>query len=732
MQRVCLSGLWRATDQVGLQARAGRTDFTDAGWVPISVPGHWRDTPEWRFHSGKLLYRRTFDLPGPVAPGTAARLRLDGVFYYTKIWLNGRFVGEQEGYFMPHVHDVSRWLTVGENVLLLEVDSPDEANRLKKRQITGIWGHWDCREPGFNPGGIWRDVWLEFYPAGLLPGHLRVDAAPQALPAPPGTPPNPPRLVGEGEPLPATVKVSLEFQAAAEGTMEWTAEALPETFAGAAASAAGTLHYRRGLGRLQAEIRLHDCRLWWSWDHGAPDLYRLRLTLRPAGGGEPLALERCFGVREVRMANWHLHLNGRRVFLRGTNYPPPDIRIAGCTRPDYARDLALVREAGMNTVRVHAHVDRPELYEEADRQGILLWQDFPLQWRYDLSIIPEARRQVREMVHLLGSHPSVVIWCCHNEPIRLLETDHPSAGHFLGVLASLFLPNRNRFMLDAALGRAVRQADGTRPVWESSGEWGILAGGTDTHPYWGWYIGGLDDFDRVTALRPRIMRLVSEYGSQSFPAAENVARIAGGTWPDLDWEELDHRYMLQPVLMERRVPRHRYGSLAEYAAATHAYQALVLRRYTERLRMHKYRPCGGALQFMFSDCSPGVSWALADYWRGLKPAYAAAQHAFRPVQIMAPWPRARWRRGVLVQHPVHLVNDTYRQLRGNWTWQVRRDGAVLAGGGGPVAVPPDANLVLDGVRWDVPADLPPGPAELVLAFDLDGEPPGQASYPVEW
>ena len=37
------------------------------------------------------------------------------------------------------------------------------------------------------------------------------------------------------------------------------------------------------------------------------------------------------------------------------------------------------RECHMNVLRVHAHVAHPALYAAADAQGLLLWQDFPLQ-----------------------------------------------------------------------------------------------------------------------------------------------------------------------------------------------------------------------------------------------------------------------------------------------------------------------------------------------------------------
>ncbi len=50
---------------------------------------------------------------------------------------------------------------------------------------------------------------------------------------------------------------------------------------------------------------------------------------------------------------------------------------------------------------------------------MLLWQDLPLQWGYSRTVRQEARRQAREAVDLLAHHPSLFVWCGHNEPMAL-------------------------------------------------------------------------------------------------------------------------------------------------------------------------------------------------------------------------------------------------------------------------------------------------------------------------
>ena len=91
----------------------------------------------------------------------------------------------------------------------------------------------------------------------------------------------------------------------------------------------------------------------------------------------------------------------------------------GDARRSSAGDVALASDAGLDLLRIHAHITRPELYDAADEAGLLLWQDLPLQWGYARGIRKQAVRQAREAVDLLGHHPSVALWCGHNEPMAI-------------------------------------------------------------------------------------------------------------------------------------------------------------------------------------------------------------------------------------------------------------------------------------------------------------------------
>lgn len=550
---------------------------------------------------------------------------------------------------------------------------------------------------------------------------------PKPCPYPPGEVAGP-GYVPPGAPIPATVRVALDWWSQSPGRLTWTVSLTPLTFPGEGAVASGRQEVGKGSGGLEVELRLASARLWWTWDHGRPDLYRLEVRLEP-DGGSPVTVVRTVGIRKVELRDWHLWLNGRRIFLRGTNLLPPDLRLARCTAAAYERDLRLALAAHMNCVRLHAHVAPPACYDLCDRLGLLVWQDFPLQWQYHGAVAEAARRQAQAMVAALHHHPSIALWCGHNEPVPLRPTD-PAAPMQAPTLA---LPLPGRTALAAAVAAAVRQADPTRPVVPCSGDFGLfgLAGGGDGHHYWGWYSGRVADFSVLARRRPRTVRMVSEFGCPAFPAGEGLGRLVRGRWPDINWDELRQRYRLPAAILEKRFPARQYGSLDEYVAAVQQYQAEFLKRYIEVLRARKYRPCGGALQFFLADCSPGVTPSLLDFWRGAKPAYAAVAQAFSPAYILVPWPDPGYRAGDAVVLAVILVNDLYQELFGRWSWRVEREGQVLAQGGDGCRLAPDSVTTVPGVRWAIPADLAPGPAALVLELALDGQPPVENRYALQ-
>jgi beta-mannosidase len=426
-----------------------------------------------------------------------------------------------------------------------------------------------------------------------------------------------------------------------------------------------------GANEVEWTITVDQPALWWPRALGDAVLHdvRVRVDLDPSEGGVT-SDERSLrtGLRQVRMRSWVASVNGERLFLKGTNHGPTRMALAEATAEDLVRDVELACEAGLDLLRIHAHITRPELYDAADAAGLLLWQDFPLQWGYARGIRKQAVRQAAAAVDLLGHHPSIALWCGHNEPMAI-ENDpsmwgDPKALRRMALKATVAqeLPTWNKTVLDRSVKRAFEKSDGTRPVIAHSG---VLPhppqlDGTDSHLYFGWYHGDERDFPGFLRAMPRMGRFVTEFGAQAVPATADFCEPE--RWPDLDWERLGRTHALQKAVFDRYVPPADHQTFDAWRTATQEYQAVVVRRHIEALRRIKYRPTGGFAQFCFADGHPAVTWAVLGHDRAPKLAYQALRDACRPVIVVADRLPATVAPGDALALDVHVVSDLRTQV----------------------------------------------------------------------
>ncbi len=600
-------------------------------WVPLTVPGHWRSSDAFAATDGPLLYRAEFDHAAP-AEGRRAWLTFDGIFYQGDVWLDGTYLGDTEGYFLPHTMEITDLLRDRrEHVLGVEVTCSPQRDRKAKRNLTGVFQHWDCLDPEWNPGGIWRPVRLrETGPVRIR--DLRV-------------------LCREATSERAVVVLRANLETLDARTV-------------VVRSAVGDVQHQltqtlaTGENHVEWTITVPSPALWWPWALGSQPLYEVVVEV---WCDDQLSHRRArrTGLRRVEFHDWVCSINGERLFLKGTNQGPTRMAIAEATADELARDVRLAKETGLDLLRVHAHITRRELYDAADELGMLLWQDLPLQWGYARGVRKEAVREARAAVAVLGHHPSIAIWCGHNEPMAI---DIEPGGQ-LGVgtagaaLAAQMLPTWNRTILDRSIKRALRAADGTRPVIAHSGVLPHLPqlDGTDSHLYFGWYHGDERDLPRLAARLPRMVRFVTEFGAQAVP--ENADFCHPERWPDLDWDQLGRRHSLQKPVFDRRVPPAEFASFADWRAATQRYQATVIKHHIETLRRLKYRPAGGFAQFCFADGYPAVTWSVLDHERAPKAGHAALRDACAPVIVVADRLPTHVHPGDPVALHVHVVSD---------------------------------------------------------------------------
>lgn len=664
-ERMDLAGSWAYTPLARTEFREGGELVADTADLPppgtAVLPRNWFDTELGDFH-GRVRFSREL----PPLSGNGWWLCCAGIDYLARVEVDGVVLARHEGAF----DGLEVALPPTADRIELVVDAPrEELGSLwpyRKRQLKGILSQWEPLEPfQSSTGGIWGDIWVERRPAVHV---LDVVATTFLVPRP--------EVVDgayvETDVTDARVLVEVEVHAS-----EATRTPLEVALCGVMTRK--DLDVPAGASRHRVSLVVSEPQLWWPWDRGEPSLHDLEVRL----GDDPV---RCrVGLREVGYdeATGTFSVNGETVPVRGSNVIPE--KWLARYDADRARsDVALVRDANLNAVRVCVHVAADDFYEACDEAGVLVWQDLPLQWDYliDDRVVTEAADQAERIVRRLRSHPCISLWSCHNEPFPA------DRAHFAGPLV-----------------RAVRAADGTRPVHPASD--------FSEHAYPGWFLGDIRDY----ALPPAAP-IISEFGALALPSAGEVRELGARGWPPAgrEWAVILHEPT--PLLDVARVPLG--GSLDELVDSSQRYQAAAVQRGIEA-----YRTQGRSFfHFLFMDGWPTVSWSVLSYARVPKLAFAALSAACQPVLIGADLARDTlsdaWdsRRFPPLASGIWVVNDTPEPIPGA-RWSARLAGTEIGAGALDVAAEAVTRWTPAGQRW--PAWQPPSleqAGEYHLEFEL--------------
>lgn len=616
-------GRWRATVADDDVRRDGvGFDYDDHDWHDVQVPGHWRFEPAFADSDGPVMYRADLHHASP-ADDERVFVVFDGVMYQADVWLDGAYLGDPEGYVAPHAFDITDLARLGDDhVLAVEVSCPAPSGDGPRRTLTGALQDGSVFARRWNPGGLWRPVRLE------VTGPVRIDRC---------------RVLCRD-----ANDTRAHLRAAARLDSDAARSVRVRTLVDGAVLAEQDHSLAKGANEIAWNLDVAAPRLWWPWSMGEQPLSDVTVEVLVDGAPSHRTVRRT-GFREIAMEDWTISVNGERLFTKGVNVGPSTLDLAGAPGDVFRRDVALAREAGLDLVRCRAHVTRHELYDAADELGVLVWQDLPMRGSYARTVRRQAVSLARATVDELGHHPSIAVWCAHDEP------EH-------GRLRQQ-APTWNKTILDRWSKRALEQADESRPALTNSGVPPHVSqlDGSDTHLTFGWGRGDERDLPRFAATLPRLVRFVGSFGSQSVPDGASGWIDTSG-WPDLDWDVLTESLGADADKIRRHLLPLGHPTFEHWVRYTQRYQATLLRHHIETLRRLKYRPTGGFCLSSLADATPRVSTSLLDHVRRPKPAYATVTDACRPVIVVAERLDDQVRVGDAIALDVHAISDLHRPL----------------------------------------------------------------------
>lgn len=150
------------------------------------------------------------------------------------------------------------------------------------------------------------------------------------------------------------------------------------------------------------------------WSEFSPALYELRCELL-AGGAAAGASDVVFGMRRFEATTEGFRLNGKRIFLRGTQQcgAEPLGNATPMDRAYWDRIVGLTREWGMNHLRFHSWCPPRAAFEAADEAGVILQIELP-----HADIAGTKKNPYKELIRILdeyGNHPSFCMITLGNE-----------------------------------------------------------------------------------------------------------------------------------------------------------------------------------------------------------------------------------------------------------------------------------------------------------------------------
>lgn len=704
LRRTELGGEWSYIVDgydVGVSNSYYSSDFDDFSWEVVRVPFLHYATES----NSTMWLRKTFVFEDDIERNRV-KLVFKGAWLIAEVWLNDRYLGKHTGYFSPFYFDVTDYLIPHEkNVVAVFLSSPVDTNLRDKFYIEGIYNDWDVKPyPNWALGnlpsnyewhvpiGLWGGVEL------AISGDVSIDLALLDT-----------RVTGS-----SSASLSLKLLVNNRNENELSVElgyAISgynfdiETISGTYTTSVG------GSSRswVSLNVPLSNVKYWWTWDQGDPNLYKLELKLSVGGATQGYQSLR-FGVRsitgQINRFRSELFLNDRFLFVRGGNYIS-DFNLTNSNSERLKNDISLFREANLNFIRVHAHIEPYEFYELCDEIGMAVMSDFPMIFSYlgpnpgeqtKELFLDQAQRQALEMALLLYNRPSVIIYGIHNEP--------PWALSWWGD----YYQARVNYDEDGLLQRLVSSVDNSRLIVTASGA-------DDEHLYFGWYGGDWTQFKTVSTGFP------TEFGAQSLPSKSSPfwSLVNVSRWPidegDPEFYEFQYRDY-QPSQWSNfgiGLP-YQYSSLEEYINESQRYQAMLLKTAIDRFRILKRNVTAGATFFMLTDCFPSITWSVLDYYRVPKLAYSSLTSAMSPTRVIVEWGgnyeidgkyRVVYEGGSTITFDVWVVNDRWSATGPcSVSWKVYdlTSGGVLLNGSKQIELPGSESPAskVTGIAWEPP------------------------------
>jgi beta-glucuronidase len=451
-------------------------------------------------------------------------LRFDSATHRAVVWLGETEIASHEGGYTPFEADITDLVAAGDEVRVTAVVNNElsfqsippgvvEDTPLGRRQM---YFH-----DFFNYAGLHRAVWLYSTPTTYISDVT---------------------VVTDRDGSTGLVRYAVE----ATGDADHSVRATLRDHEGASVAS--------GEGPTE-ELSVREAHLWAPGDGY---LYDLEVELVDAAGDVLDSYVQTVGIRTVEVRGSQFLINDEPFYFTGFGkHEDSAVRGKGHDDAFLVHDFALLDWVGANSFRTSHYPYADEVYDYADRQGIVVIDEvaavgqnmglgggiFGTQSYVTFS--PETvnhasqavhARAIRELVGRDKNHPSVVLWSIANEP----ESDTDAARTYFQPLFAL-----------------TRELDPTRPVGfvnvmlapHGKCQVSDFADVLMLNRYYGWYVNTGDLPAAEVAWRTELEAwategkpiIITEYGADTVAGLHSVTPVPWTEEYQVEYLEMNHR-----------------------------------------------------------------------------------------------------------------------------------------------------------------------------------------------
>lgn len=591
-------------------------------------------------------YFKTFNV-NKAALNNRAWLVFDRLDYSAIIILNGKEIGRHQNAFIPYRIDVSGLLKEGENELTVGIESGyfAVAEKNGKDYLPETMIEWPrkrqwLRKPQYQFGWDWNPVMVN---VGIT-GDVRIEWTQHA------------RI--DQELIQATLSEDLKnaylsintyIQGGSQNEKVKIRSQIIETNQ----TAEHEIVISKEIVTETSYITIKNPSLWWPAGQGAQFLYHVKTDVI-ADGIIVDSKTSHIGIRKVELDQsphplegnyFTVKVNNRKIFCKGSNWIPADMIYSAVTPQKTAVLLDLAEKANFNMLRIWGGGEfvSHQFLDLCDEKGIMVWHDFLFACsKYpgdDLEFVNNVKREITWAVREYTSHPSICVWCGHNEIFIGYNNwgwmDFGKAYTDYGIYLEM-------------IPQILANESVTTPYWPGSpykGKAGIdyysdIYG--DQHPYEVSLGADGADFTKYRNYKDRFADEGGVMGASTIATIkeflpENERYVRSFTWEHHDnlvdyWtSELGINYDRTQMWFGKD---YKSFSLDDFAFGSSLLQGEGLIEFINNYRRRMFSS-SAAVFWMYNDSWPVANgWSIVDYYNRRKLPYYSVRRAFQPVNVV--------------------------------------------------------------------------------------------------